>query len=137
MEQSNLENRKNKDVFKIPEQYFENFESRLMQRIKEETPQSKTRKPNPIYMYFAAASLILGFGISFLFNNSSTNTISNADLESYLEYNITYSVKSDILNELREDDFSDLEKDFKLNDKDLNEYLLSQTDVEYFLNLSE
>lgn len=137
MEQSNLENRKNKDVFKIPEQYFENFESRLMQRIKEETPQSKTRKLNPIYMYFAAASLILGFGISFLFNNSSTNTISNADLESYLEYNITYSVKSDILNELREDDFSDLEKDFKLNDKDLNEYLLSQTDVEYFLNLSE
>lgn len=137
MKQSNLEDRKNKEVFKIPEQYFENFESRLMQRINEEPSQSKTRKLNPIYIYFAAASLVIGLCIPYLFNSSSTSAISNEDLESYLEYNITYSVKSDILNELNEEDLSDLEKDFKLNDKDLNEYLLSQTDVEYYLNLNE
>lgn len=137
MEQSNLEDRKNKEVFKIPEQYFENFESRLIQRINEEAPQSKIRKLNPIYIYFAAASIVIGLCISFLFNSNPTNAISNEDLESYLEYNITYGVKSDILNELNAEDFSDLEKDFKLNDKDLNEYLLSQTDVEYYLNLNE
>lgn len=138
MKYQNLEDLKGKEAFKVPDGYFEDFEARLLQQIDTVKPQPTIRKLKNLYVYAAAAVIVVALGIPFLVSKPTTiNSISNEDLQQYLEYNTSYGVKSTILNELEEADYVDLEKDIQLNDKDVNDYVLSQIDIEYYLNTDE
>ena len=138
MEHSNFEDHKKKDVFKVPDGYFEDFNARLLKRIETESPQPKVRSIKPLFLYLsAAAAIIIAIGIPFIAQNNSTNSISKEELETYLMYNNSFGMNTDIQNELNSEDYIELESEIKLNDKEVKDYLLSHIEVEYYLNTDE
>lgn len=136
MENKYLNNNDPKKVFKIPEDYFANLENRVLSAI-ENTP--STPKIVPLYKkkyvwVAVAASLSLLLGISILFKTENNNRVNNDNLENYLEYNLTYSQNNDIINALDDEDIKELEQNIEIKQSQLDHYVLSHIDIEYYLN---
>ncbi len=86
-----LEDIPKKNNFKVPDNYFENLESKIEERILSENP---TAKASPFdlfkpYIYMAASVIILGYGIKtvlvFFGDKPATKTevVQNTELEQY------------------------------------------------------
>lgn len=111
--------------FKIPENYFEHFEDRLMQQLPEKEVrvvslwQKRTR-----WISAVAAVFVLGFGL-WLYNNSR-NTELEAGTELYLAYQNDITTE-DIAAQLTDDDIASIEKELGLygteSEAYVNEYL--------------
>ncbi|MCC9043116.1 hypothetical protein LNQ81_10565 [Myroides sp. M-43] len=125
-----------KHVFKIPEDYFANLESRVISAVENTTP---TPKVIPLYKnkfvwMVAVACIALFVGISTVYKTEKSNRINNENIETYLEYNQSYSLNNEIINSLNEEDLEDLEDNIEIQQSQLDHYLLSHIDIEYYLN---
>ncbi|WP_010252955.1 hypothetical protein [Myroides injenensis] len=127
----------NKSKFKTPDNYFNTFESRLMDRIELENSSVKKVKlhsKKPYYYSLVAASAALIIGLSTFFINSQRNHISADALENYLEYNASITLSPEFINSFDEQDIKELENTINYNQAEINEYVLSDIDLEYYLN---
>lgn len=133
MKDFDLHNSKIKSGFKVPENYFENFEDRLLSQIesKEEPKVISLFHRKQIWISAIAAVFVALIAIPVYFNSVTTEKISNQTLENYLtiEYN-TY----DLIDNLSEEDIQGLETSVSLNDAAVEDYLLQEENIDYYLN---
>lgn len=133
MKDFDLHNSKMESGFKVPENYFENFEDRLMSQIepKAEPKVISLFHRKQIWISAIAAVFVALIAIPVYFNSVTTEKISNQTLENYLttEYN-TY----DLINNLSEEDIQSLETSVSLNDAAIEDYLLQEDNIDYYIN---
>lgn len=133
MKDFNLDNEpKIKSGFKIPENYFEQFEAKMMEQLpKKEVKIVSLFHRKQVWISSIAAILLVMIAIPIYFISAKTTTLETATLETYLvsEYS-TY----DIIDKLTTDDIMALENDLSLNDDAVEAYLLDTQNLEYYLN---
>lgn len=136
MENKLLSNNSPKQVFKVPEDYFANLENRVLSAVENTTPAPKVIPlyRNKFVWMVAVACLALFIGISTVYKTEKNNQINNENIENYLEYDQSYSLNNDIINSLNEEDIKDLEENIEIQQSQLDHYVLSHIDIEYYLN---
>lgn len=126
----------NKKLFKTPDNYFESFEDRLMQNIEQKNNSvSKPQKRIKRYYYSSiAATIALVIGLTFFYTSEKQETLKDEAISNYIEYNTTLTLSSDFINSFDEQDIQELEQSIELNQKEINDYVLTNIDIEYYLN---
>lgn len=136
MKQTNSKNLPNSEnPFKVPEQYFERFDELLFSKWHNKpTPPVKKSILKGQFTYIGvAASLAVLAAVTLWIKNSNSNHLSALDIENYL-HTPSMTLPSEITQDFTEEDFKALEKSLDLNDLKIDDYLLSSTDIEYYLN---
>ena len=119
--------------FKAPEGYFENLENSVLQKI--------TEKETPVYTLFtkrnwfiaAAAVFVIALSIPIVnYMNASTSTIDQVQLETYLTEQSNLS-EDDIVELLDEEKIQKIKLELNLNTKELEEALLTNSNLEDYL----
>lgn len=130
-----LQNTDAKKVFKVPEDYFKNLEQRVFDQLENAPIEQKIipLKKNK-FLWIAAASIISLLALTFVFKIENSSKIENESLENYLVYNQPYSLSNDIINALDEDDIQEIENTININQTQIDHYVLTQIDIEYYLN---
>lgn len=128
-----------KDGFKTPEGYFDTFESRLFERLVQcgEQPKPKTKifRFTPAKQYISiAAAVVLLLGLGAILKVKSTSSISTEALEQYLEYDPAYTWSNDLIQSFDESDIKELEYQINVNQKEINDYVQTNIDLDYYLN---
>ena len=121
-----------KTGFQIPENYFEQFEAKMMEQLpKKEVKVVSLFHRKQIWISSIAAVILVMIAIPIYFNSNKTNTIETKALETYLvsEYT-TY----DIIDKLSVEDIKALENDLSLNEDAVEAYLLDTQNLDYYLN---
>lgn len=130
-----LENEpKIKSGFKTPENYFDDFSEKVLQRLDE-----KEVKVIPIYkrkkIISLAAAALIGFALIIpIANNYSTNSadLDEATLETYLSYsNIS---QYDLIQNLNDNDIEKLGNNVNLEDETLEDLLASSPNIEHLIS---
>lgn len=128
-----------KDGFNVPEGYFDTVEQRLFERLdgNVQLHQKDTRirqfKPMKMLVTLAAAVALL-VGIGLLVKQQSTSTLSHETLENYFEYNSPYTLSNEFIQAFDEKDLQEMEQAIQVNQKELNEYVQTNIDLDYYLN---
>lgn len=137
MKDFNLNNEKIKPGFKVPEGYFEQFESKMLnQLVVEKEPKVISLWQNKkIWMTSFAAVLLVSIALPIYFSINNTNTkIEDDAVESYLAMQPSIS-NYEIATELTNEDFASLEKSLALNDDAVALYLEENyQNVDLYLN---
>lgn len=132
MKEFDLENHKMKSGFKIPENYFESFESKMMEKVTTE------KEPKVVSLFYRkqiwisaiAAVFVAMLAIPFYFNSANNTTVETTTLENYLTNELnTY----EIVDNLTTEDILSLENEVTFNDDAVESYLLEQN-LDYYLN---
>ena len=114
--------------FKIPESYFEDFESRIMEKISKEEPKViPLWKKKTFWVGSVAAAVTICLGTWLYQSNKTNNTIENGfATQQYLAYQNDITTE-DIAAQLTDDDITSIEKDLGLygveSETYINEYL--------------
>lgn len=125
-----------KDGFNLPEGYLESFDQRLFERIiAEKKPKSKGIIPfTPTYFIAIAATIALLLGVGLFIKTQLNAAISHEDLETYLEYNPSYTLSNEFIQAFDEADIKELEQSIQINQNEINEYVQTNIDLDYYLN---
>lgn len=131
MKDSNLEDIKMNNGFKIPDGYFENFESKIMNQIENEEPKviSIFRRQ---YFYVASIAATILVVIGFLFtNNNNINSIDDTTLENYL---VTEVSSYDLIDKIDVENIASADDVIELSNDNLENYLMNTPNLDYYLN---
>lgn len=132
MKDLNLNTTKIKSGFKAPDNYFVEFESKIMETI----PFEKKSKvvsifyKKQIWISAIAAVFVAMLAIPFYFDSNNT-TIETATLENYL---VTEFSTYELTDKLSEDAINALENEVTYNDEALEKYLLETQNLDFYLN---
>ena len=132
IKENNMENFKNKNPFSTPPQYFENFPSKMQNRLNEikETKQQKAafyRQPSFVYVFTCSIFLLLG-GIFYLNQNKEAEqakiliTFTNEELNHLIDSSI-YIFNNEYIMEaaMEENLFTDNDIfEYAVNDLNIN-----------------
>lgn len=120
--------------FTIPDNYFDGFSEKVMLQLPSAEPKvisiwAKNKK----WMYAVAAVLVLSLGISYIYMAQTEDIeASNAAIENYLSYHSTLT-DDDIVELLDKEDLEKLEIPTSLEDKELEEILSENTNLEHYI----
>ena len=120
--------------FSVPENYFENFSSKLLQELPKNEPKviSIYQKKKKV-LFAVAAVLILALSIP-IYNAliSSNNELDNTSIENYLTYqpNIT---QYDLISELEDEDLLTLNESSPADNTIIEEHLLKEGNLEQLI----
>lgn len=135
MKTFNIENEpKIKTGFTIPENYFEDFSEKMRQQLPEkESKVISLFARSKTWMYAAAAVVVLGLTVPVynLFNSQSTE-IDDTTLENYITYHSSFS-DVDLVNLLDEKDIQKMNVDYNIEDKTIENELLTNKNLEQYL----
>lgn len=126
-----------KPGFKVPDSYFESFESKLFDQIhnKREAVKVIPIQSKKIYWYYATAAIIL-LAISIpIYKNWNFKTTSNPTFEE-LEYYVNAHpnfTSNDIISQLSDDDIKAMQMSSNLKTENIENYLLETESIEYYL----
>jgi hypothetical protein len=111
--------------FNIPEDYFEKFENKVMDKISlmKQLPEEEAKvipifKTRKFWFYAVAAVLVLSISITLYFSNTKTDYLTTED---YLAYD-TNCTTEDIAEQLTDDDIVAIEKSLNLYDQETTNY---------------
>ena len=125
-----------KTGFTVPENYFEDFSEKMMQRLPaKESKVISLFARRKTWMYAAAGILVVGLTIPVytLFNVHSPE-IDDTTLENYIAYHSTVS-DADLVNLLDEKDIEKMSVDYNIEDKTIeNELSVNRNLEQYLLN---
>lgn len=128
-----------KDGFNVPEGYFDTIEQRLFERLdgnvqlhQKDTRIRQFRSMKILVTLAAAVALLVGIGL--LVKQQSTSTLSHETLENYFEYNSPYTLSNEFIQAFDEKDLQEMEQAIQVNQKELNEYVQTNIDLDYYLN---
>ncbi len=136
MKNIDLNTTKIKSGFKAPDDYFEKFEARILDKIPvQETKVVSLFHRKQLWISSIAAVLLLAIAIPSYFNSIQTNTpLDNSNIENYLSYQTNFT-NFDIIENLNEDDIVELENALSISSKeDVEAYLLDTQNLDYYLN---
>ena len=120
--------------FSVPENYFENFSSKLLQELPKNEPKVISIYQKKKKLLFAvAAVLILALSIP-IYNAliSSNDELDNTSIENYLTYqpNIT---QYDLISELEDEDLLTLNESSPTDNTIIEEHLLKEGNLEQLI----
>lgn len=126
-------NPKMKSGFKIPEDYFDTFSSRLMENMPKEPKVISFYDRNKSWIYSAAAILVLAFTIPVM-NQFSTNSdvVSNVEVENYLANHSTIT-DDDIVNLLDKEDIDKIALKTPISNLTTDDMMSQNIDIESYL----
>ena len=138
MKDFNLNNEKIKPGFKVPEEYFEQFESKMLnQLVVENEPKVISLWQNKrVWMTSIAAVLLVSIALPIYFsmNNTTTSVVEDETIETYLAMQPVMT-NYEIATELTNEDFASLEESLALNDDAVALYLeQNYQNIDLYLN---
>lgn len=123
-----------KTGFTVPENYFEDFSTKVMQQLPQNEPKVVSifaRKKT--WMYAAAAILVLALSLPIYTNYfSHSSEIDEATLENYITYQSTVS-DTDLVNLLDEQDIQKMSVDLDIEDITIENELSQNKNLEQYL----
>jgi hypothetical protein len=120
--------------FKVPEGYFEDFSSRVMDRLSERGPKVIQIRSNRRWLYVAAAILVLALSLPLLNRITSNSTVTDqAAVENYIALH-SYISDEDIVELLESEDISKIHIEYQLEDKTVEDILTSGNNLENIIN---
>ena len=117
--------------FKVPEAYFDDFRSKVNQRLNEkETPVISLLAKRKKWILTIAAAFIIALSIPLVnYTHASYSEIDKSTLENYLANNTTIN-NDDIVELLNEDDIQKIKVDLKIEDQELEDILVADSNIE-------
>lgn len=127
--------------FKVPEDYFEHFESKLLRQVfnKKNTKRNKIVSlfyKKHVWMSSIAALLIIAIALPVYYNTAKENKLEAAIIELYLNEQNKIGT-NELINHLTDDDFLALENTLRsasMNEATIEAYLSEVQNLEYLLN---
>ena len=120
--------------FKIPDNYFDDFSEKVMQRLPKEEPKVISfYAKNKRWIYSAAAVLVLALSVPIVYqmqNNEAEMT--SSEVENYLVNNTTLS-DDDIINLLEQEDIDKLKEEAPIEKEALEEALSNNPEIEQYI----
>ncbi len=117
MKEFNLDNLERKNIYKVPDNLFENIQERVMNDV-------KANKKAPVFKlywgYAVAAAVALIFGITFVFNWQTDATTGMDDQKIYVQ-NQEAKTESEIAYETLKADLTSVEKSNQIVERQHNE----------------
>ena len=139
MKQFDLENNKEiKSGFKVPENYFEQFEAKMMAQIpvEKETKVVSLFYRKQVWISAIAAVFLLAIAIPVYFNMASESNLDASTIENYLAQQQNVGI-TELSKHLTDDDIIALEKNLSLNESNpdaVEDYLSESENLEYYIN---
>ena len=120
--------------FKVPDAYFDDFQSKIDQRLQEnETQTISLFAKRKSWLFAAAAVFIMALSIPSLnIMQSSSTDIDKDTLERYLS-NQTNLSNDDIVELLNEEDIQKMKIDLKIEDQELEDILSTNCNIEEYI----
>ncbi|MFD2890489.1 hypothetical protein ACFS5J_00460 [Flavobacterium chuncheonense] len=118
--------------FKVPDNYFENFEAKMLTQISaKETKVVSIFHRKQLWISSIAAVLLVIIALPVYFNLAKKSSLDENALEYYLtnEYS-TY----ELVDKLSDEDISNLESAITINDEVVEEYLINTPNLDYYIN---
>ena len=139
MKPFDLENKNEiKSGFKVPENYFEQFEAKMMAQIQ---PESETKVVSIFYrkqvwMSAIAAVVLLAIAIPVYFNMANNNNLDATTIEMYLSQQQGIGI-TELSKHLTDEDIVALEQNLSIsetNSDEVEEYLSETENLDYYIN---
>jgi hypothetical protein len=130
-----LENEpKIKSGFITPENYFEDFSAKILQQLPNTDPKViSIFSRRKTWFYSAAAIIVLALTIPVYNNyNTTSSEIEPLTLENYISYHSTVS-DVDLVSLLDENDIQKMDIDLNLEEKQIENELSSETNIDIYL----
>lgn len=122
-----------KQLFKVPDSYFESRTSDSYKAMEQQPLKSK-RTSKRITIYYAVASvaaLLIGLALP-LYQADGYRNLESENIENYLQQESLW-VSSTLESQLTEEDLEVIRNQIELDAEDVKDYLLTRTDLEYIL----
>lgn len=139
MKQFNLENNKEmKSGFKVPENYFEQFEAKMMEQIskEKETKVVSLFYRKQVWISSIAAILLLAIAIPVYFNMTKENSLDAGTIEIYLSQQQGIGI-TELSKHLTDEDIAELENNLSINESNsdaVEDYLSESENLDYYIN---
>jgi hypothetical protein len=139
MKPFDLENKNEiKSGFKVPENYFEQFEAKMMAQIpvEKETKVVSLFYRKQVWISAIAAVFLLAIAIPIYFNMASESNLDASTIENYLAQQQNVGI-TELSKHLTDDDIIALEKNLSLNESNpdaVEDYLSESENLDYYIN---
>lgn len=139
MKQFDLENNKEiKSGFKVPENYFEQFEAKMMAQIpvEKETKVVSLFYRKQVWISAIAAVLLLAIAIPVYFNMAKENNLDAGTIEVYLSQQQGIGI-TELSKHLTDEDIAELENNLSINEANsdaVEDYLSESENLDYYIN---
>ena len=139
MKQFDLENNKEiKSGFKAPENYFEQFEAKMMEQIskEKETKVVSLFYRKQVWISSIAAVLLLAIAIPVYFNMAKENNLDAGTIEVYLSQQQGIGI-TELSKHLTDEDIAELENNLSINEANsdaVEDYLSESENLDYYIN---
>ena len=120
--------------FRTPDGYFDAFSEKMMAQLPMETPKViSIYSHRKRWLFAVAAILVLALSVP-IFNTLNTNTteLDQQTLEDYITYNSGIS-ENDLVELLEKEDIEKMNVDYNIQDKDLEELLSDNNNIEQYI----
>ena len=131
-------NKEIKSGFKVPENYFEQFEAKMMAQIpvEKETKVVSLFYRKQVWISAIAAVFLLAIAIPVYFNMASESNLDASTIENYLAQQQNVGI-TELSKHLTDDDIIALEKNLSLNESNpdaVEDYLSESENLDYYIN---
>ena len=139
MKPFDLENKNEiKSGFKVPENYFEQFEAKMMAQIpvEKETKVVSLFYRKQVWISAIAAVFLLAIAIPVYFNMAKESSLDASTIESYLSQQQGIGI-TELSKHLTDEDITALEKNLSLNESNpdaVEDYLSESENLDYYIN---
>ena len=139
MKQFDLENNKEiKSGFKVPENYFEQFEAKMMAQIpvEKETKVVSLFYKKQVWISAIAAVFLIAIAIPVYFNMAKESSLDASTIENYLAQQQNVGI-TELSKHLTDEDIIALEKNLSLNESNpdaVEDYLSESENLDYYIN---
>ena len=139
MKPFDLENKNEiKSGFKVPENYFEQFEAKMMAQIpvEKETKVVSLFYRKQVWISAIAAVFLLAIAIPVYFNMAKESSLDASTIENYLAQQQNVGI-TELSKHLTDDDIIALEKNLSLNESNpdaVEDYLSESENLDYYIN---
>ena len=139
MKPFDLENKNEiKSGFKVPDNYFEQFEAKMMAQIpvEKETKVVSLFYRKQVWISAIAAVFLLAIAIPVYFNMASESNLDASTIENYLAQQQNVGI-TELSKHLTDEDITALEKNLSLNESNpdaVEDYLSESENLDYYIN---
>ena len=139
MKPFDLENKNEiKSGFKVPENYFEQFEAKMMAQIpaQKETKVVSLFYRKQVWMSAIAAVVLLAIAIPVYFNMANSNNLDATTIEMYLSQQQGIGI-TELSKHLTDEDIVALEQNLSISETNSDEveaYLSETENLDYYIN---
>ena len=139
MKPFDLENKNEiKSGFKVPDNYFEQFEAKMMAQIpvEKETKVVSLFYKKQVWISAIAAVFLLAIAIPVYFNMAKESSLDASTIENYLAQQQNVGI-TELSKHLTDEDITALEKNLSLNESNpdaVEDYLSESENLDYYIN---